>query len=261
MHLSHDLPVYRSAYPGYSDNLRRVAAAVHEKHPHTVAIDVGANIGDSVVFLRRAGYELIIAVEPAPEFTGLLRENMSELGGIVIEEVMLAGSVGHVDGEILTRRGTGHLVAGITSTPTTTIDALAAAHADLGPVSLIKTDTDGLDLEILRGAEKTLAARPTVFFEHDPRRFAMPRAAWLDFVGWLGERGYGPILVFDRLGDLLTSADARDPRVLEELDSYARTTGSEYFYFDMAAFPSDDSDVADTVRARELRRVEGGGRT
>ena len=258
LRLSHELPLYRSEFPGYSDNLRRVAAAVYAKRPGTVAVDVGANIGDSVAFLRTAGYERIVAVEPAPEFASLLRENTRGLYGVVIEEVMLAAAVGELNGELVTREGTGRLVRGSATVPTTTVDIIVGAHVDLGAVSLIKTDTDGLDLEIIRGAESTLASHPAVFFEHDPKRFSLDATTCADFFAWLVEQGYGPTLVYDRFGTLVAATNLAESQTVEELDHYARTTDTPYYYFDIAVFGRDDADVAEAIRARELAGAHNG---
>lgn len=252
LRLSHDLPVHRAEHPGYSDNLRRVATRVNEKHPDTTAVDVGANIGDSVLFLRSAGYEQIIAIEPAPEFLPLLRRNVGALSGVVVEEVMLAGSARALHGSIVTRRGTGHWVDGGEVVRTATLDDLMTRHRDLGPVSLVKTDTDGFDLDILHGAETTLAGCPTLFFEYDPRRWALAPSSGLDFIAWLESLGYGSLLFYDGVGTLVTTTDIGDTRRHQELDAYARTTSVPYFYFDIAAFSRDDADVADAVRAGEL---------
>ena len=259
--LSHDLPLYRGEFPGYSDNLRRVAAAVHAKHPGTVAIDVGANIGDSIAFLRAAGYERIIVVEPAEEFVTLLRENTRGMDGVVVEEVALAATTGELDGAIVTRKGTGRVVHGGKTIHTTTVDAVVDSHADLGRVSLIKTDTDGLDLDIIRGAERTLASNPAVFFEHDPKRFGLDPATCTAFFSWLAAHGYGPTLVYDRFGTLVAATDLTEKHRVEELDHYARTTDTPYYYFDVVVFGRDDVDVADAIRRDELGRGRDGDRT
>ena len=63
-------------------------------------------------------------------------------------------------------------------------------NMNLGPISFIKIDVEGGELDVLRGAEETLAFhRPTLLCEIDGReeRFGTTSAAFYDF---LSERGY-----------------------------------------------------------------------
>lgn len=90
----------------------------------------------------------------------------------------------------------------VVTVPVATLDeALAGRRAP----SLVKVDVEGLELEVLRGAEGTLrAARPTLVVEIEQRHQAAPIDATfaylrgLGYAGWFfGPRGLAPLDAFD----------------------------------------------------------------
>ena len=72
-----------------------------------------------------------------------------------------------------------------------TLNSLKAQHAAaFENVRLLKIDTDGYDLRVIRGARRLLkATKPVLFFEYSP-----------DHMAAVGE--HQPMRVFDELGDL-----------------------------------------------------------
>jgi len=90
----------------------------------------------------------------------------------------------------------------VVAVPVVTLDAALAGRR---APSLVKCDVEGLELEVLRGAERTLrAARPTLLVEIEQRHQAAPIDATfaylreLGYEGWFfGPRGLAPLAEFD----------------------------------------------------------------
>ena len=114
--------------------------------PTGVLVDLGANIGMASVWLsRRYGVERVVAVEPIPANSAVLRKNL-EANSISFEIVEAA--VGPRRGEVSfttdERPGEGHVVddqnTGLVVPMVTMTDVLQ--HAP-GPVALLKMDIEG----------------------------------------------------------------------------------------------------------------------
>ena len=247
--LAHELPRYRKQWPGYCDNLRRVAEGVTSRYGRVAAVDVGANIGDSVAIFAAAGVEQVLAVEPDDRFYELLVQNVGHIPGVHTVKALLADVAGARRGELQSAGGTGHWRDGsdAPAVPATTIDLLLAEASLEDPVRLIKSDTDGFDLRIIRGAERTLQSGPVLFFEYDPDMFADDDGP--AFLHWLGDAGYSDLLVWDNTARLLLGTTPFAAAALEDLDRYYR--GKPDAYCDIAAFARKDSDLAQDLRARE----------
>src|SRR6516225_4669060 len=75
MPATHPLPHYFSIFPHFNRNLGRIGKAVHRKYPSMSAIDIGANVGDSVAIMRSQSHFPILCIEGSPGYFELLRRN------------------------------------------------------------------------------------------------------------------------------------------------------------------------------------------
>lgn len=159
-------------------------------------IDVGANAGLFTLALRSASALPIIAYEPQPFLSKLLRSNVAYnrlagveacmvacgasrgeiafstgLNGSVVPETIVAkelaagqsGEVGDLEAEVKSAQ-----VGGVVKVPVVTLDE-NLAH--LEKIALLKIDCEGYEFEILRGAQKLLQRhRPLLFVEVHPEQ-------------------------------------------------------------------------------------------
>lgn len=151
--------------------------------PDGVVLDIGANVGAQALPLAAAlsPGSRVVAVEPTDHAYGRLRRNLA-LNPSIADRVQALHLALVAEGD----RAAASYFASWPLTPTTgvhpvhqgaphvstalgvTLDALVHDLA-LEPVHLIKLDVDGNELDVLRGAQDTLARlRPTVVFEFCP---------------------------------------------------------------------------------------------
>ena len=132
-----------------------------------VAIDVGAELGDITALLRDAGAERVIAFEPAPENISHLMKRFADDEHVVI----LPTAVSSEDGELelhLSSSATGSPISyghTLLSRPNTeeigwndsvrvvtrSLGSLVREGVIDGQVGILKIDTEGFDLEVIRG--------------------------------------------------------------------------------------------------------------
>lgn len=145
------------------------------RRPHPVILDVGANDGETVAaFLRRFPGARILAFEPYAPLYQSLRRRFRETTTVETLNVALgsiAGSArlhlysGHrmnsllrLDRDRANPMAEGFEERGSVTVPVATVDEVARER-HLPRIDVLKIDTQGYDLEVLRGAAGQLAAR------------------------------------------------------------------------------------------------------
>ncbi|MFW6155129.1 MAG: FkbM family methyltransferase [Planctomycetota bacterium] len=251
--LSHGLPVFRSVFPQYGENLYRTAAALRQKYPEATAIDVGANVGDSVAFIRDAADWPILCIEGEPRFNALLQTNTAHLSDVEIVQAFVGPGQGETYSCLVEGTGTSRLVAGDGEGPASLVPLaqIAAQHPRFESPRLVKIDTDGFDLQIISGDIEFLqAARAAVFFEYDPFLFADQGVGGLEVFRILRDAGYSLAAFWDNWGDYLLTAGLDDVDLLTDLAAYYEGRGGGR-YADVCVFHEQDRDVAQILRQGE----------
>jgi FkbM family methyltransferase len=253
--LSHDLPLYQRSFRHYDTALPRLA-----RHLQTACggmlgvVDVGANIGDSAAALLAVPRTRVLAIEGDERFFRLLTANSAQWPDRLTPVQCLLGERSEVlAATIDARRGTGRLLPGEDRVVLRSLAEVVDEHPEFRDARLVKIDTDGFDIAILRGARPWLAAaRPVLFFEYDPHfwRPITPDGARLFCE--LADLGYGPLLAYDNFGWLAWSGSVHDKRRLEELDAWLSGRESSV-YVDLCAFPATDTALFEHFRASEVR--------
>lgn len=203
----------------WDDSLPQPAARAHLRHllrHHriNVVVDVGANRGQFALQLRRLGFTgRIVSFEPQADLQGSLAAAAAGDPTWVIRHCALGAAPATLTLQVfandtfsslhpmnsLGRHRFGELVAP-TREETVAVHTLDSVWADVagpGPHRiLLKTDTQGHDLEVLEGAAGTLAATCAIVAEAaiEPIYEGAPRLA--DLAAWLGARGFVPSGIF-----------------------------------------------------------------
>jgi FkbM family methyltransferase len=161
------------------------------------AIDVGANYGGYIHFMRRHARR-VIAFEPIPEFVGLLRRKFGT--GVTVEPIALSNRAG------VTRLCT-PIVDGVTVSGCATLSTDAASayetHRDMevradlldnvygGAVGFIKIDVEGHEQAVLDGAVRTIGrCLPRILVEIEEHLSPGGLGRAKAFFSRLGYRGY-----------------------------------------------------------------------
>jgi len=176
-----------------------------------VICEVGSNIGASLLqILAVKPRARVLACEPSARFRPFLERNL-ELAGfnhVEIFPLLLGskpGSMWLYDNEssasVVSADYDGHEPRGRALIEVTTLDEVLRNR---DPVDFIKIDTDGFDLEILRGAEDTLRRdRPILYFELDVDLLSDPTTD----LAWLQALGYRQLVCLAPEGELIGMTD------------------------------------------------------
>jgi len=248
---SHELPKYLTRYPNYMRNLWLLAGLIEKNSPGLVAIDIGANVGDTVAVIRKESSLPIICVEGNELYLKYLKENTKAFDHVAIAPFYV-GDEQSGNLRVISEQGTAKLVAAdagdsIGFKPLSEIYEEASFSARVG---LIKVDTDGFDLKILLGSRSFLAEhQPILFFEYDPHLFdPQDQQQYQRLFKMLAEVGYQVALEFDNFGNFCEEISLDNDLELESMT--AKYAGQHFGNFcDLAVFPSETSDLAASLKA------------
>lgn len=233
--ISHPLPRILATDTHYLRPLTVLAQAVASSGCTAPAVDIGANVGDTAVLMAEAGLTHVLCVEGNETFLGHLRTNAAhgaDRGWNLVVVDKFVGEPSADEYKVETRGGTAWIVESDDNSP----DAQTAefiSPADLvesvDAISLLKIDTDGMDLRILSQILEASADCPveSVFVEFTPEAEPINNAFDL-----LGAKGLDVLYWFDHSGHLVCSTAATDSRQIAELTHFGKSAN---VYFDIAA--------------------------
>lgn len=257
--LVHALPDYRKGFPHYSENIARIAGHVRVKYPTLTLIDIGANIGDSVVILRSVIDCPILCIEGNAQFLNVLKMNIAQFKEVYLEPSFVGVSTGTIKANIESQRGTGHLVLAEGNTETLvpevdvkTLSDILKNHPLFSEFKMLKIDTDGFDIAILKSELLLLSrSKPVIFFEYDPYFFDSKTPDGHEILEQLLSIGYQVAMIFENNGDYLCSVELTNSILTEDIrEFYSGRDGQRYC--DICVFHADDVDLWRVARQAEI---------
>lgn len=258
---SHRLPDYATWGPRYGQNLVDLARLIAASGPLTV-LDVGANVGDSALQILNAADGKVLCVEGDKAYLEFLHRNVDADPRVSVVEVLLTPEEQESGRTAVRTGGTTRFVdgRGQDAMPTVSTARLRQEHPEFADLRLVKSDTDGYDVELIPAiAEAWADARPVLFFEYDPY---LTRLAGLDPVAvWprLERLGYHRVGVWDNgaapLGQTTTQEIAAQAAVLD-VASNQRARGRTYW--DVAVVHDEDTAALKALDELVPERLDAG---
>jgi FkbM family methyltransferase len=252
---SHVLPTILKQFPFYSSNLGRIAKYAAQKYPQLSVIDIGANIGDSLAFVRSQVNAPILCIDGDDQYFPLLVKNAALFKDVVTVKTYISDEGNPVDITVKRTSGTAYISTKATSTSQSTVRTLPEVvneNPSFANAKLLKIDTDGFDCKILKGASAFLSKmKPILFFEYDPDHLMRQEDDGLSIFPTLAQIGYDKLLIYDNYGILMLSVETSDQSLLQQLHFYALGQNSQRYY-DICAFHSDDADLFQQALSHEI---------
>jgi FkbM family methyltransferase len=251
--LSHALPLVLQYYPDYSNNLARLANCVYAKYPDLKIIDIGANIGDSVFIIRNKVSCPILCIEGDPVFFKILQTNTADCRDVVIKQVFVGDNDTITNKELVIVSGTAHFTdSSNTSTEFKKLSSILKEELLFSQAKLLKIDTDGFDLAIIRGSVDFIqTAKPILFFEYDPFFLKNQKEDGILIFSLLQLLGYHSIVIYDNFGRYLISLPLTEANQIADMHGYLLNRLGDYYY-DICAVHAEDLEIVQQLREIEL---------
>lgn len=143
--------------------------AIQKMNLAGTAIDIGANVGNHVVFLGNfCDFNKIFAIEPNNDSINVLYDNIKN-NDMDAEVVILEAAIGDVRGicGITHKENSGqNKVTQGEDVEMYTLDEIVGKYMGRDEISLIKIDVEGFESKVLKGAELTIKRfKPEIFAE------------------------------------------------------------------------------------------------
>jgi FkbM family methyltransferase len=260
MREDHMLPTLLKYQTYYSTNLPRLAVELFKKYPDLKMIDVGANIGDTVALTRSQCSFPITCIEGDDDFFSLLEKNTKQFKDVRIFKQLLGDKNENVITKFKKNIETARIhnnqstVSDRTTLSVITLDHFLENHTDIGQSKLLKIDTDGYDMKILRGGLEYIEnTRPVIFAEYDTVFFAEHGEIGTTTLLTLENLGYDDIIYYNNLGKLIISSSLSNHLLVKQMDDYIDMKQRTPFpYYDIVLFHKDDKDIAKQFIEKEM---------
>jgi FkbM family methyltransferase len=254
---NHKLEQYQNTWKLYDRILGIIVKYVFLKYPDTTAIDIGANVGDTAALIQEFQPIPTLCIEGNPEYFSFLERNAQIIGNIEIAYCFIGEDGETVDLEkIFSQNGTTSIsnALGKSGENISIMQSLASVIEEFSPFKnskILKIDTDGLDLEIIRMSKDVIGnLKPVVYFEYDIsfnfKNNSLHDA--INILNFLGDLGYRRFMIFDNFGNHISSFCDYDKRHFFDLTNYLfsnlyKSGQPAIYYFDICAFHEEDVDI------------------
>lgn len=259
MMANHQLPIFMKYQKYYSTNLPRLTVEVFKKYKDLRMIDIGANIGDTVALVRSECVFPITCIDGDGEFFKILEENVKQFKDVKIIKQLLGEKNENINAELKKNIETARLQFDSSNKNNSlnlkTLDTVITENIDLGKSKLLKIDTDGFDMKIIRGAQQYIKnTKPIIFLEYDTVFFAEHNDSGIPTLLILEEMGYDDIIFYDNLGKLIISTNLSNRLILKQMNNYINPTDRTPFpYYDIVLFHNEDRDIAKAFIENEMK--------
>jgi FkbM family methyltransferase len=245
--------------PQHNSSIGIMAALVKNRFPAAWVVDVGANVGDTLAIIKGQASMPVICVEGDAFCYELLQENARLFDEVYPFKTFLADMPGESNMELqkdgwnltLTHAKPGSSGQRLQFD---TLDLLVERMKQPVIVKLLKVDTEGHDLRIIRGAAGILERdKPVVTFELNRENIQPLGDSVGDFYDYLVNLGYHHFILNDSAGRLVGTLDSHAKTLLLDLYQYSYL-GQPIYYYDILAFHQTDKDIFDSFLAAERAR-------
>lgn len=250
----HQIEEILTRHKYYSQNLPRIARYIQEKYVNFEIIDIGANIGDTIALLRSFGInQQIYAIEGADNYFQILNKNLKSFQNVEPIKALLGEKTCLEKLSVEAVNGTAKLTATHeTEVAVIKLDDLLRRYKTSN-LKLLKIDTDGFDLKIMRGGFQTISTnKPIIFFEYDALYLDAQGEDGKQIFSQLAELGYHRILYYDNYGKFLISLTVSDWNLISQLYSYMKKGEGAFYYYDICIFHKEDDALAQQTIQKEM---------
>jgi FkbM family methyltransferase len=251
----HTLPFVLNTFPIYSRNLPRIVSDIRKKYNHLSIIDIGANIGDTVALILEVCDNIsFYCIEGDSNYLSYLKKNISHIPNINVIETFLSDNNNEINGDIIIKDGTARIINNNSENHVNfqTLDNLFSKNVFDYSAKILKIDTDGFDMKIIRGGLKFIhEVKPIIFFEYDREYLDANNDDGISTIEELNQIGYKYAMFYDNYGRLLVCVNLNDIEIIKQLDLYIKGKKGAFEYFDICLFHEEDLDLYKTIKEKE----------
>lgn len=241
--LSHQLRENVRIFPDYNYNLPRLIKYALESDKNITVIDIGANVGDTVAFIKNLTDVPVLCIDGEEKYIRILKDNVRKFSNVSVCHALVGSENKEANVKMKTERGTAFVETSTQTTKIRTLENVLEEFPAFKTSKFLKTDTDGFDTIILRSCAKYLSERkPVLFFEFDPYLVKKNGDDPFGFFSYLKTCGYKYAMFYMNNGDYLLSCEIEQEDIISQLIHYF--SGRQIAIFaDVCVFGENDKEL------------------
>lgn len=250
--LSHPLKQILKVYPQINYNLPRLVKFVSGWEKNVKLIDIGANIGDTVAFIKNYADVPILCIDGDKNYYKILKQNIAQYPNVSAYLALVGSETTEVNVELIKERGTAYLIESKEKQNISSLQDILEKNPEFKSSRFLKIDTDGFDTIILKGSRNYLTEnKPILFFEFDPYLIKKNNDDPFTTIPYLISCGYRYFIFYISNGDFLLSCTAEDETTIDQMVHYFSGRNIE-LYADVCAFVENDKHIFKNFCQQEL---------
>ncbi len=248
------LPEYQQLFKMYDRKIAKIAKLVYA-HSGGTCIDIGANVGDTALAIRANTKMPLICIEGDAGYFSYLEKNILHADSISIVKSFVGKENETIKGDLIKVNGTGKIVtanSGAKEIVFSSLSEILSQHTiNPSDISLLKTDTDGFDFDILLGSKNFISEiKPSLFFEYEINTPASNQQS-LELIAFLSGIGY-KFIAYDNFGNFFSMIGADFVQRFTDINAYLKScalNGGGIYYADI--FATIDAEILTKLYSEE----------
>lgn len=243
MQLANELPLFKARYRSYDKPIMIISRWIYKHKQKLNFVDVGANIGDTVVNvgIKEGNY---LEIEGDKRYYKMLEKNLKGYQYKLVKCFMTDSITAQQD--INVSYTSEHVLEKADGNVQTLDNILnnTGFKADI-----IKTDTDGYDLKVIRGGKEYIKKyHPFLFVEWYP--------CWLiennqedpqELFKIIESLGYKKCILFDNFGVIQAVLDTDDTLNFRIFEKYSLNKEKRIYYWDICFIPPQEDNYGSLI--------------
>ncbi len=200
---NHALPTFQKYHKLYDRFLPVLAKHISSEK---IIIDVGANIGDTIISLIQNCSNPAICIEPSDLFYSYLVNNLAKIDIADSKRIQMIKKMigtGNIKGNLEHSKGGTATVLSVNCWDSKTHTPLDSIIDEKNEVVLLKVDTDGFDFDVICSSPKLLANSEPILFWENEISYEFQIKGFNELYFMLEKIGYKYVYIFDNFGNLL----------------------------------------------------------
>ena len=258
MLLSQQTPYYYASFLEYDRALPRICELIYNVDNNLFIIDIGANIGDTATLISdKISGASILCIEGDQKFLPFLYYNTKKINNnvIYIEPKYCVDTLENNKLNVENKNGTANLYTSENNVIENidSLDNIINKNIQFRKANLLKIDTDGFEITLLKGAKKLLEQKhPLIFFEFFPEGYISNNQNPIDLIVLLNSYGYNKALFYDNFGNIKGIYNFTD---IEEIKkNINEIDNNKIYYYDVLCVHRTDEEKYMYILKNEMER-------
>ena len=244
--------------PDLNSQLGRLSKTVQSKYTDLSVIDIGANVGDTVAVIKSHCNVPVIAIEGDETSYSFLKKNIEQFSNVYTIKQFLGEEEKSIkvnlnkkgwNTTLLPQQEGRGLIQLKTLDQTLKDESLFSKK-----IKVLKTDVEGFDTIILRGADEVIKTyKPILYFEYNVSNMKAINEDGLTTLLSLRSSGYNTAIFFDAKNRYIITLPLSEKDFISQMHYYADEENSMIPYYDLCLFHEDDLDLQATFIQNELK--------